>query len=127
MSDTKALGFLIGNFDLFLNKQMLELTRPDNRLLDFVEMFNDVNDRYLAHTLFEEKPELEIARVSDDFFDEFVVPHIYDLSIPLYNLYVKSDPSFFVESFAELDYLMHLCEYFGFNYSLHGTETNRQL
>ena len=124
MSDSKQLTFWVGNPQLFLNKQLMELTSDDNKLLDFVEMFTDPDDRYLAHILFEEKPTLEIAVMDEQFFQDFVVPTVYDPSTPLYNLYVKNDKSFFIESFAEMDYLKELCRYFGFEYVIHGTETN---
>jgi hypothetical protein len=127
MSDAKELVFWAGNPQLYLDKQLIELSRDDNRLLDFVEMFTDPDDRYLAYSLFEEKPLLEIALMDERFFEDFVVPHVYDPSTPLYNLYVKSDKSFFIESFAELDYLKELCAYFGFEYVIHGTETNCKL
>ncbi len=127
MSDTKELVFWAGNPQLFLYKQLIELAREDNKLLDFVEMFTDPDDRYLAYALFEEKPTLEIALMDEQFFQDFVVPAVYDSSVPLYNLYVKNDKGFFIESFAELDYLKDLCDYFGFEYTIHGIETDRQL
>ena len=126
MSDQKDLAFWTGNPSLFLDKQLAELTSDDNRLLDFVEMFTDPSDRYLAYALFEEKPVLEIAKMDEDFF-KFAVPFVYDPEVPLYNLYVKNDKGFFIETYAELDYLKDLCSYFGFEYTIHGTETNRHL
>ena len=73
MSDTKELVFWAGNPQLYLDKQLIELSRDDNRLLDFVEMFTDPDDRYLAYSLFEEKPLLEIALMDERFFEDYEV------------------------------------------------------
>ena len=124
MPDSKELSFWAGHPSLYLDKKLMELAKPDNLLLDFIELFDDPSDRYLAYVLFEEKPVLEIAVVDEQFFQDFVVPTVYDPSTPMYNLYVKNDKSFFIESFAEMDYLKELCRYFGFEYVIHGTETN---
>lgn len=111
------INFYIGDKSLFLDKEEKKLLSGKIKLLDFISLFETANDRYYAIAVFEEKLPLLIKRANPKDF-EFFNFFVYNKDEPLYNLIVRDDKDFFVETMASLERLKDVCQYFGFEYAV---------
>ncbi len=113
----KPIAFYVGDKSLFLEKEEKKLTSGKLKLLDFISLFNNPNDRYYAISVFEEKIPLVIKKSNPEEFN-FSNLFVYNKDEPLYNLFVRDDREFFVETMAPLERLKEICQYFGFEYAI---------
>ena len=115
----KPMSFYIGDPRPFLYEQ--RLGKAGNALLfEFLEFFETPEDKYYAANLFEEKNKLVISKATEEDF-KFYLFGVYNPEIAVYNLSVKDDREFFIDSLRELSYLKNICRYFGFEYELDET------
>lgn len=112
----KPLEFYIGSISDYCKS--LKRGKGGNVLLFcFMDLFDNPDDRYYAANLFDEKPKLIITPATEvDFL--LCVNRVYDSQKPVYNLHVKDDLTFFLDTLAPLDYLKGFCRYYGFEYEL---------
>lgn len=105
---TPNLQFFIGADDL---------TGFQQNLLqhEFVAMFDNVDDKYYATVLFEDKLKLSISKVTPEYFSLFGFSCSKSQKM-YYNLSVKDDQEFFIATFGLLDELIAICKYYGFDY-----------
>lgn len=117
MSEEKRqpMSFFIGCPKLFLEEQS-----ANQRFLTFIDYFDNEDDRYYAANVFDEKCTLVIKKACIEDF-EFFLFGIYNPKYPVYNLFVKDDPEFFIDTLAPLEHLIDLCKYFGMDYELDET------
>jgi len=113
----KPINFYVGDTSLFLDKEEKKCLSGKSKLLDFLSMFTEDNDRYYAISVFEERLPLVIKK-SDPKEFRFFNFYIYDSNKPLYNLFVRDDREFFIETMAPLERLKEMCQYFGFDYAI---------
>ena len=113
----KPIAFYVGDKSLFLEKEEKKLMSGKLKLLDFISLFNNPNDRYYAISIFEEKVPLVIKKSNPEEFS-FSNFYVYNKDEPLYNLFVRDDREFFVETMASLERLKEICQYFGFEYAI---------
>ena len=116
---TKSNSFFVGSASLFLDKQYRDMMNGRLKLQDFVDLFDDEDDKYYAVMLFEEKFPLVIKRATKD--DHVISGMVYKKSKVVYNLFVRDDPDFYVERLCELEYLKEICNFFGFDYEIYQT------
>lgn len=110
--EIKPIQFYIGNESDFLNKY-----QKDPKFKEFLDLFDNSDDKYYAAQLFELRPKLKISKASEDhyFGCQFLV---YDYLNPRYNLTVFDDKEFFIESVSSIESLKSMCLYFGFDYDV---------
>lgn len=111
--------FFVGNAEEFLKAELLRNSASARKKASFIGLF-DEDDRYYAINLFEEKPLLVISKADPM---QFGIPSfdVYSGAKTVYNLSVRDDREFFVETCSQLDYLKELCTFFGFDYELDET------
>lgn len=114
---TKGLSFFSSDPKLLLERAS---GRSDHytKAKSFVEHFH-MDDRYYAINLYEERLPLVIAKATRRDHEYSRV--VYDESKIVYNLFVKEDPGFFIETLSDLEYLEEFCQYFGFEYEIYQT------
>ena len=115
--EKKPITFYVGDKSLFLEKEEKKLMSGKIKLLDFISLFSNPEDRYYAITIFEEKIPLVIKKSNPEDFQFFNL-YVYNKDEPLYNLFVRDDREFFVETMASLERLKEICHYFGFEYEI---------
>lgn len=90
------ISFYIGDKSLFLEKEEKKMMNGKIKLLDFISLFNNPEDRYFAISVFEEKLLLSIKKSTAEDFNFFNF-YIHDKDFPLYNLSVLNAPDFLLK------------------------------
>lgn len=110
LSNKRSVSFYIGD-------HIPEIEAEKKNFVKFLEWFYEPEDKYYAITLFEEKPILLISKC--DWRElEYLTYKVYNSGKPVYNLSVKANQDFFIETAEDLDVLKEICKTFGFRYEL---------
>lgn len=110
LSQRQPLSFYTGEPSPIVEKER-------EQFLSFLNWFFDAEDKYYAITVFEERLTLLITK-SDWGELEYLTYKVYNSQKPVYNLSVKANQDFFIETAEDLDALKDICKTFGFKYEL---------
>jgi hypothetical protein len=119
-SNQESPNFAEFNIEDLLKQVSNVVIDEDPRKEEFVKAFDNEHDRYLAHSLFDEKPLLSIEECSDDEYHlagiekkgkELLFCVVYDTG--------NYKERFYIESFLSLPCAINLCNYFGFNFTIY--------